>query len=92
MHERRYTAEVDRLRSPQRIELMEVERVADLAIEGIEITNVLDVGTGSGIFAEAFAKRGCSVTGIDPNPAMLQAAQEFVKVEHFEKESWKKYR
>jgi ubiquinone/menaquinone biosynthesis C-methylase UbiE len=78
MHERRYTAEVGRLRSPQRIELMEVERVADLATEGMQIVNVLDIGTGSGIFAETFAKRGYFITGIDPNPEMLKAAQQFV--------------
>ena len=78
MHERRYTAEIDRLRSSQRIELMEMDRVVDLAIEGLQVATVLDVGTGSGIFAEIFAKRGCSITGIDPNPAMLSAAQTFV--------------
>ena len=78
MHERRYTAEVGRLRSPQRVELMEVENVADLATEGMQIINVLDVGTGSGIFAETFAKRGFFITGIDPNPEMLKAAQQFV--------------
>ena len=78
MHERRYTAEVERLRSPQRVELMEVERVADLATEGMQIVNVLDVGTGSGIFAETFAKRGFLITGIDSNPEMLKAAQQFV--------------
>jgi ubiquinone/menaquinone biosynthesis C-methylase UbiE len=57
---------------------MEVERVTDLATEGIELASVLDVGTGSGIFAEAFAKKGCSITGIDPNPVMLKIAQEVV--------------
>jgi ubiquinone/menaquinone biosynthesis C-methylase UbiE len=57
---------------------MEVERVADLATEGMQIVNVLDIGTGSGIFAETFAKRGYFITGIDPNPEMLKAAQQFV--------------
>lgn len=78
MHERRYNAEIERLRSPQRVELLEVNRVVDIVLAGIEVRSVLDVGTGSGIFAEAFAKRGISVTGIDPNPVMLKAAQDFV--------------
>jgi ubiquinone/menaquinone biosynthesis C-methylase UbiE len=78
MHERRYTAEIDRLRSPQRVALLEVDRIVDLASEGLAGKTVLDIGTGSGVFAEAFAKRGFSVTGIDPNPAMLNAAQEYV--------------
>jgi ubiquinone/menaquinone biosynthesis C-methylase UbiE len=38
----------------------------------------LDVGTGSGLFAEAFAAAGLAVTGIDTNPDMLLAAREFV--------------
>ncbi len=77
MHERRYNGEVERLRAPQRVALLEVDRTADLCLEDIRAVNVLDVGTGSGIFAEAFSKRGFMVTGIDPNPDMLKAAKEF---------------
>ena len=73
MHERRYNGEVERLRASQRVVLLEVERTVDLCLEGIRAVNVLDVGTGSGIFAEAFSKRGLMVTGID----MLKAAKEF---------------
>ena len=78
MHERRFHGEVERLRAPQRFALLEVERVVDLCLEGIQAMTVLDVGTGSGIFAEAFSKRGIELTGIDPNPEMLKAAKEFV--------------
>lgn len=78
MHERRYNAEIEKLRSPQRVELLEMNRVVDIVLAGIEVRSVLDVGTGSGIFAEIFAKRGISVTGIDPNPGMLKAARDFV--------------
>ncbi|HUN65496.1 MAG TPA: class I SAM-dependent methyltransferase [Bacteroidota bacterium] len=78
MHERRYAGGIERLRSPERVRLLEVERVIDLALSGAEIRTVLDVGTGSGIFAEAFARRGLSVTGIDPQPGMLEAAREYV--------------
>ncbi len=78
MHERRFKAEIGRLRSPERVALLEVDRVIEECLRGIKVHSVLDVGTGSGIFAEGFAKRGISVTGIDPNPEMLKAAKEFV--------------
>ncbi|MCX6122332.1 MAG: class I SAM-dependent methyltransferase [Ignavibacteriales bacterium] len=84
MHERRFHGEIERLRTPQRLALLEVERVVDLCLEGIQATNVLDVGTGSGIFAEAFSKRGMNVTGIDPNPEMLKAAKDFVPAGKFQ--------
>jgi len=78
MPERRYAAEIERLREPSRIELLEVNRVVDICLNGIQAANVLDAGTGSGLFAEAFANRGVSVTGIDPNLEMLKAAKRFV--------------
>jgi ubiquinone/menaquinone biosynthesis C-methylase UbiE len=78
MHERRYGGEVEKLRNAERVELLEVERVVGSVLDGIEVQSVLDVGTGSGIFAEAFAKNGVSVTGIDPKPDMLKAAKGFV--------------
>jgi ubiquinone/menaquinone biosynthesis C-methylase UbiE len=70
--------QVERLRSPERLEWLEVERVVKLSLEGTSLHSVIDIGTGTGIFAEAFAQRGLSVTGIDANPEMLQAAQGFV--------------
>jgi ubiquinone/menaquinone biosynthesis C-methylase UbiE len=78
MHERRFSGEIERLRTSQRLALLEVDRVVDYCLEGIEATNVLDMGTGSGIFAEAFSKKGMKVTGIDPNSEMLQTAKEYV--------------
>jgi ubiquinone/menaquinone biosynthesis C-methylase UbiE len=78
MHERRYNGEVERLRASQRVVLLEVERTVDLCLDGFQPLNVLDVGTGSGIFAESFSKRNLQVTGIDPNPEMTKAAKEFV--------------
>ena len=83
MHERRYTATIERLRLPQRVELLEIDRVVDLVLADIEVKSVLDVGTGSGIFAEAFAKKGIAITGIDPNPDMLEAAKSFVPTGKF---------
>ncbi len=78
MRERRFKGEVERLRAPERVALLEVERVVDLCLEGIQAMNILDVGTGSGIFAEAFSNRGKKVTGIDPNPEMIKAVKVFV--------------
>lgn len=36
---------------------------------------VLDLGTGTGTLARGFALRGCSVTGLDASPAMLDEAR-----------------
>ena len=36
---------------------------------------VLDLGTGTGTVARALARRGCTVTGLDPTPALLAEAQ-----------------
>jgi ubiquinone/menaquinone biosynthesis C-methylase UbiE len=78
MHERRFQGNIERLRAPQRVALLEVDRVVELCLEGIQAKSLLDVGTGSGIFAEAFSKKGLKITGIDPNLEMLEAAKEFV--------------
>jgi ubiquinone/menaquinone biosynthesis C-methylase UbiE len=79
MHERRFNREIERLRDPQRVALLEVERVVNLALENLMgVQTVLDIGTGSGLFAEEFAARGLQVTGLDANPEMLPVAQQFV--------------
>jgi ubiquinone/menaquinone biosynthesis C-methylase UbiE len=83
-HERRYQAEIERLRSPERLARLEVDRVVDACLEGIKARSVLDVGTGSGVFAEAFAGRGLDVAGVDVNPAMIEVARRFVPAGHFQ--------
>lgn len=77
-HERRFHGEADRLRSAERIALLEIDRVVALAVADLRAPRVLDVGTGTGLFAEAFAAKGLAVAGIDTNPAMLRAARRFV--------------
>ena len=75
MNERVYSSGVDKLRSAERIERLEVERVVDLCLKENGINSVLDIGTGSGVFAEGFFKRNLLVSGIDPNPEMIEAAK-----------------
>jgi len=76
--DRRFHGEMERLRSPERIELLEVERVVLLSLEGTAVKTVLDVGSGTGVFAEAFLRTGLDVIGIDANPEMVTAARRFV--------------
>ena len=67
------------LRSPARIERLEVAHVVDLSLSQIDPKgSVVDVGTGTGIFAEEFARRGLQVTGVDANPEMILSAKEIV--------------
>jgi ubiquinone/menaquinone biosynthesis C-methylase UbiE len=78
MHERRFSGERDRLRAPDRLERMEVGRVVDLVVARWNPASVLDVGTGTGVFAEAFAARGLRVAGVDVNPEMVNEASRIV--------------
>ncbi len=78
MNERVYSSGVDKLRSAERIERLEVERVVDLCLKENGINSVLDIGTGSGVFAEGFFKRNLLVSGIDPNPEMIEAAKSYL--------------
>ena len=79
MQGKRYNREIERLRDPERVARLEVNRVVNLSLENMENTKtVLDIGVGSGIFAEAFAVKGLQVSGVDVNPEMLSAALAFV--------------
>jgi 2-polyprenyl-3-methyl-5-hydroxy-6-metoxy-1,4-benzoquinol methylase len=77
-NERRFHGKPDRLRSPERLALLEVERVIALSVEGLEPGRMLDVETGTGIFAEVFLANGFAVAGIDTNDAMLEGAGRLV--------------
>ena len=77
-HERRYHGGAERLRAPERIALLETARVVQLSREGMAIESVLDVGTGTGVFAEAFARESLQTTGIDPDRNLLVKARHFV--------------
>ncbi len=84
MHEKRFNREIERLRDPDRIARLEVNRVVDQVLTGLDETKtLLDIGTGSGLFAEQFAARGLKVAGLDANPEMIPAAQLFVPSAEF---------
>jgi ubiquinone/menaquinone biosynthesis C-methylase UbiE len=74
-HERRFHGGAERLRAESRVALLEVPRVLELCTEGGTIRTVLDVGTGTGIFAEAFLAAGLQTTGIDPAVELLDLAR-----------------
>lgn len=84
MHDRRFNRKVEVLRSPGRIAHLEVEKVVDLCLAGLALKNMLDVGTGSGLFAEAFTNRGLKIVGVDVNPEMIVVAQRYVPEGRFQ--------
>ena len=77
-HERRFNGQADRLRSAERLALLEVGRVVMLSTQGLTEARILDIGTGTGVFAEAFAANGFAVAGIDTNPTLLELARHAV--------------
>jgi len=78
MHEKRFDGKSAELRYEKRRKFMEVERVIDLALEGIDAASMVDVGTGSGLFAEAFQQRGLQVAGVDVSQEMLDLAAQHI--------------
>ena len=82
-HERRFSGNADRLRAPERLARLEVERVVALVLAGADVTSALDVGTGTGVFAQAFAGLGLAVTGLDANPGLIALARDLVPAAAF---------
>jgi ubiquinone/menaquinone biosynthesis C-methylase UbiE len=82
-HEHRFDGPADRLRAADRIARLDVPHVVALSLAGLTTANVLDVGTGTGIFAEAFAAAGLAVTGIDTNAELLTIATGFAPAAQF---------
>jgi ubiquinone/menaquinone biosynthesis C-methylase UbiE len=78
MHEKRFEGNIERLRAPERVERLEVGRVIDLCLKNKRVDSVLDVGAGTGLFAEAFFGHGLAVSGVDVNLDMLAASRQFV--------------
>ncbi len=48
---------------------------------GLKGQRILDLGTGTGILARNFAKRGCIVTGVDISENQISAAKKLAKEE-----------
>jgi len=82
-HERRFHGTADRLRAADRIARLDVPRVIELSLVGLTATSMLDVGTGTGVFAEAFVAAGLAVTSIDTNADLLAVAREFAPEAQF---------
>ena len=75
---KRFRGSPDSLLSAERLERLEVDRVVQLCLQGINAQNVLDIGTGSGVFAEAFAKQHLQVAAIDVSMDMLAYAKQII--------------
>jgi ubiquinone/menaquinone biosynthesis C-methylase UbiE len=84
MNEKLYNGAADRLRSPERLSLMEIARVVALVLENKTLRNMLDVGTGTAVFAEAFSRLGLDVSGVDSNPELLEVARSYLPISDFQ--------
>jgi ubiquinone/menaquinone biosynthesis C-methylase UbiE len=83
LNPKRFHGGAERLRSPERLALLQVSEVVRLCLEGAAIAGVLDAGTGTGVFAEAFAARGLRVTGVDLDEELLGRARAAVPAAEF---------
>jgi ubiquinone/menaquinone biosynthesis C-methylase UbiE len=70
-----FSHEPGRLRSEARLARLEPDRVVSLSKDGVRLASMLDVGTGTGLFAEAFAHAGIEATGLDVSPDLLAGAK-----------------
>jgi ubiquinone/menaquinone biosynthesis C-methylase UbiE len=78
MNERVFNRPPEGLRDPSRMALLELERVVDLTTGNLQAESVLDVGTGTALFAEVFARRKLRVAGIDIKSVMIEEAKKRV--------------
>ncbi len=87
MHSKLFRGTPQFLRKPERLAHLEIPRVLALAQADIPLHSVLDVGTGSGVFAEAFGQSARQVVGIDISAEMLAVARELVPQAAFQQAS-----
>jgi ubiquinone/menaquinone biosynthesis C-methylase UbiE len=78
MNERVFSRDAARLRDKARTEILEIDRVVSLSIEHLKVSSVLDVGTGTALFAEAFAEKAIGVAGIDIKDNMVNEAKRLL--------------
>ncbi|MDJ0869605.1 MAG: methyltransferase domain-containing protein [Myxococcota bacterium] len=51
---------------------------------GVPGQRMLDLGTGTGVLARSFARRGCHAAGVDVSPGQIAAAQRLAREEGLE--------
>ncbi|MFN3179538.1 MAG: YkoF family thiamine/hydroxymethylpyrimidine-binding protein [Thermus sp.] len=73
----------DPFRRPERLKRFPPLEIAQKTLEGLGAQSVLDIGTGTGVFAEAFASLGLFTVGVDPRSDRLEVARAKVKEAHF---------
>ena len=83
MNERVYNQSPDKLRSPDRTNRLQVDVVVQRCLHDVQVKTLLDIGTGSALFAEAFKKAGVSVSGVDINSDMIDEAKRHVPGSEF---------
>lgn len=68
--------------NPELVELYDLDspwsddREFYLSLANGRAKNILDLGCGTGLIANAYAKNGHSVTGVDPSPLMLECGRK----------------
>lgn len=85
MNNKIYKGHKKNLRSAERKKFLQVDKVVDICMEGLESGKILDVGTGTGLFAQAFSRPSVEVSGIDINPEFLKEAENLVPQASFYK-------
>jgi ubiquinone/menaquinone biosynthesis C-methylase UbiE len=83
MNEKVFHGQPDRLRDPKRVEMLDLPSVVSASVEGLVPDSLLDVGTGTGLFAEAFVKSIPTIAGIDISEAMITEAKRLVPTADF---------
>lgn len=84
VHERRFNGDFEKLRSPERIAILDIERVVGICMQVFSPERVLDAGTGTGLFAGGFTGRGVQVIGVDVKPVLLLEAVREVPRAYFQ--------
>jgi len=83
MNDRIYNGGADRLRRHERLERLEVDNVVELCLTEKPIETLLDIGTGSGLFAEAFHNQEIIVSVVDLNAELIEIAKQYLPETEF---------
>ena len=78
MFSKLFEEKIYKLRRADRIAELEVSRVVGFVQPKKPNEKLLDIGTGSALFAESFCQMGYKVTGVDADPDMLVAARHYL--------------